>query len=118
MDITFIKGSKEIERHFGYFPSFHDDYINSIEISGEAIVICIRMECSEANLKPNAKERVKLTLEKPKKFFLEGELYGCVSILFDMTFEKHEEEIVTKFTASLGAEGIIHSEAVAIELLP
>jgi len=109
MDTTFIKGSKEIEHHFGYFPSFHDDYIDSIEITGEAIVIYIRMEC--------AKERVKLTLEKPKKFSMEGELYGCVSILFDMTYEKCGEEIVTKFTTSLGAEGIIHSAAVAIELL-
>ncbi len=118
MDTTFIKGSKEIEAHFGYFPSFHDDYIDSIEITSKAITICIRMESSEANLKPNSKEKLKLTFTDVKKFFLEGELYGCVSIIYDITFEKQEEEIITKIETSLGTEGSIHSESVAIELLP
>lgn len=117
MDTGFIKGSKEIQAHFGYFPSFHDDYIESIEITSKAIMICIRMESSEANLKPNANERLKLTFENVKKFSFAGELYGCVSIILDMTYEKQEEGIVTKIETSLGTEGVIYSEDVAIELL-
>jgi len=117
MFTAFIKGSKEIQAYFGYFPSFHDDYIESIEITSKTIIICIRMESSEVNLKPNANERVKLTFGNVKKFSFEGELYDCVSIIFDMVFEKKEEEIITKIETSLGIEGVIHSEDVSIELL-
>ena len=117
MSIIFIKGSQAIENHFGYFPSFHDDYIESIEITSQAIIICIRMESSETNLKPNANERVKLTFGNVKKFSFEGELYGCVSIILDMVFEKQEEGIITKIETSLGTEGVIHSKDVSIELL-
>ena len=116
--MDFIKGSKEIQAHFGYFPSFHDDYIESIEITSKTIVIRIRMESSAVNLKKNANERLKLTFGNVKKFSFEGELYDCVSIIFDMVFEKKEEEIITKIETSLGIEGVIHSEDVSIELLP
>lgn len=118
MSAILIKGSKEIENYFGYFPSFHDDYIESIEITSQAITICIRMESSEVNLKPNANERLKLTFGNVKKFSFEGELYGCVSIISDITYEKCAEEIITKISTSLGTEGIIYSEDVSIELLP
>ena len=109
MDTTFIKGSKEIESHFGYFPSFHDDYIDSIEITSKVITICIRMESSG--------EKLKLTFTDVKKFALEGELYGCVSIILDVIYEKCKEEIITKIETSLGTEGSIQSKEVAIELL-
>ena len=118
MDTSFIKGSKEIESHFGYFPTFHDDYIDSIEITSKVITICICMDPSAANLKPNANERLKMTFGNVKKFSFEGDLYGCVSIIFDITFDKREEEIITKIETSLGTEGIIYSGDVAIELLP
>ena len=75
------------------------------------------MESSEANLKPNANERVKLTFGNVKKFSFEGELYGCVSIIWDRVFKEKEEGMITKIETSLRTEGVIHSEDVSIELL-
>lgn len=117
MDDSLIKGSKEIENYFGYFPSFHDDYIERIEITSQAITIGIRMGSLESNQKLNTKQRVKLTFTEVKSFSFAGELYGCVSIILDMVFEKQEQGIVTKIETSLGTEGVIHSEDVSIELL-
>lgn len=65
---NFIKGSQAIEKHFAYFPSFHDDYIESSEITRKAIIICVRMESYEVNLKTNATERLKLTFGNVKNF--------------------------------------------------
>ena len=112
-----IKGSKEIENYFGYFPSFHDDYIESIEITSQAITIVIRMESLESNQRFNTKERVKLTFTGVKSFSFAGELYGCVSIILDMVFEKKEERTITKIETSLGTEGVICAKQIAIELL-
>ena len=58
-----------------------------------------------------------MTFGNIKKFSFEGELYGCVSIILDMVFEKKEEGIITKKETSLGTEGVIYSENVSIELL-
>ena len=117
MDIDFIKGREEIESHFGYFPTFHDDYIDSIEITSECIAICIRMESSPVNLKPNANERLKLIFGGVKAFGLSGEMYGCVSIIRDIVFDNNTEMVTTRISTSLGTEGSIQSKTVAIELI-
>lgn len=38
MNKSFINGYEKIENDFGYFPSFHDDTIDKIEISSKAAI--------------------------------------------------------------------------------
>lgn len=117
MDISYIKGYEEIFKHFGYFPTFHDDYIDSIEITAKKIIICIRMESSSVNIIPNSNEKLKLTLSGVTNFNFSGALYGCVSIIRDVLFHNNDEVIKTEILTSLGTEGTIYSKSIQIELI-
>lgn len=114
MDNSFIIGYEKIENYFGYFPSFHDDVIEKIEISSEGITFLINMETIPNGM--NSYPKVKLTFCEVNYFNLEGELYGCTSIIFDMIFIEINDYIKTEINSSLGACGTISSRKVKIEL--
>ncbi|MBP3611418.1 MAG: hypothetical protein J6J42_13920 [Lachnospiraceae bacterium] len=120
MNTTFIQGQEEIIHHFGYFPDFHDDYLEHIEISSQDIILSIRMASSaeqeEVNEVPS--RYVTLTLHNIKNFNLQGnDIYGVLSILFDIRITKTPDGVLTKLSTSLGAEGSILSESAEVKLL-
>jgi hypothetical protein len=114
MDKSFISGHEEIENYFGYFPSFHDDIIDKIEISSEGIIFLINMQSIPAGI--NSYPKVKLIFCEVKDYCLEGEIYGCASIILDMEFTRVNDYIETQINSSLGAGGTIRSNMVKIEL--
>lgn len=114
MNKSFIIGYEKIEADFGYFPSFHDDVIEKIEISSEEITFLISMETLPNGM--NSYPKVKLTFCEVNDFKLEGELYGCTSIIFDMIFTKIDNYIKTEIASSLGTCGTISSRKVKISL--
>lgn len=114
MDKSFIIGYEKIENDFGYFPSFHDDVIEKIEISREGITFLINMETLPNGM--NSYPKVKLIFCEVNDFNLEGELYGCASIIFDMSFTKIDDYIKTEINSSLGTCGTISSRKVKIDI--
>lgn len=98
----------------GFWPSFHDDIINKIEISSEGITFYIKMQTFPNGM--NYNEGIKLMFCGIKKFNLEGELYGRASIIFDIESPKIDNYIETQIYSSLGASGYIHSNRIKIEL--
>ncbi|AEV67846.1 hypothetical protein Clocl_1185 [Acetivibrio clariflavus DSM 19732] len=64
----------------------------------------------------NSYPRIKLKSCNVERFYLEGELYGCASIIFDMESKKTDNYIETKISSSLGANGTICSKKIQIEL--
>jgi hypothetical protein len=114
MNKLFISGYEKIENDFGYWPSFHDDIIDKIEISSEGITFFINMQTFPKGM--NSYPRIKLMFCGVEKFYLEGELYGCASIIFDMESQKKDNYIETQISSSLGASGTILSDKIQIEL--
>ncbi|MGG5461135.1 hypothetical protein [Clostridium sp. B9] len=47
----FITGSEVIEKSLGYFPSFHDDIIEKVEISKEGIKLYLTLQSHPKNIK-------------------------------------------------------------------
>lgn len=117
MDSSFIEGYEKIEKYFGYFPSFHDDTIGRIVITANQIDIIIQMESSPASIKQDSGEKIKLSFMNVKKFQLQGEMYGTISIIFELSFTKTPDFIEATLETSLGAEGFVLAERVTIELL-
>lgn len=115
--MSFIDGYKEVNTHFGYFPSFHDDYIESIEISHKKIIMYIKMESSASNIVPNNNEKLKLVFSDIKEFNFSGQLYGYVSVIGNIDFQHNNNIIKTTITTSLGTEGTIVSDHLQIELV-
>lgn len=113
MDKSFIYGHEKIENDFGYFPSFHDDIIDRIEISSQGITFIIDMQTIPTGM--SSYPKVKLMFCEVKDFNLEGEMYGCVSIILDIEFTKVDDYIETQISSSLGAGGTIRSNKVQIE---
>lgn len=114
MNKLLIKGYEKIESDYGYWPSFHDDIIDKIEIKSEGITFLINMQTLPKNA--NSYPRIKLTFFGIEKFHLEGELYGCASIILDMEFQKIDNFIETQISSSLGVHGTICSNEIQIEL--
>jgi hypothetical protein len=113
MEKLFICGYEKIESDYGYWPSFHDDIVEKIEISSESITMFIKMQKY-----PKGKDRypkIRLMFCKVKDFYLEGEIYGCASIILDMVCQKKEESIETQITSSLGAGGTITCNKICVE---
>ncbi|NMF07624.1 Imm50 family immunity protein [Clostridium beijerinckii] len=114
MDKSFIIGHEKIESDFGYFPSFHDDVINKIEISNEGITFIIDIENPPTGM--SSYPKVKLMFCGVNDYYLEGEIYGCASIILDIQFIKVDDYIETQISSSLGACGTIRSNKVEIGL--
>lgn len=113
MDKSFIDGYEKIENDFGYWPSFHDDIIDKIEISNEGITFYIKMQTFPKAM--NSYPRIKLMFLGVEKFCLEGEPYGCASIIFDIQSQIIDNYIETQISSSLGASGYIRSNKIQIE---
>ena len=114
MDNSFIIGYENIKNDFGYFPTFHDDIIDKIEIFESEIIFIITMKTIPNNI--NIYPQVKITFFEVKSFNLEGQLYGLASIILDMKFIKKYNYIETELTSSLGTSGTIKSNKVQIDL--
>jgi hypothetical protein len=113
MNKLLISGYEKIEKDFGYWPSFHDDIIEKIEITKEEITFFINIQAPPQGLK--FYPVIKLMFIGIERFNLEGELYGCVSIILDMESEKIENYIETQILSSLGTYGTIRSSEIKIE---
>lgn len=109
--MNFINGSEQIRNDFGYWPSFHDDYIESIQIINSSIEFII--ECKTT---PQGYEqyKVKIIFDRVSHFELEGELYGTCSIILDLKFSEDDEMIKTELYSSLGTGGVIRSKTVSV----
>lgn len=114
MDNSFIIGYENIKNDFGYFPTFHDDIIDKIEIFESEIIFIITMNTLPNGI--NIYPKVKITFFEVKSFNLEGQLYGLASIILDMKFIKKYNYIETELTSSLGTSGTIKSNKVQIDL--
>ncbi len=115
MDKSFINGYEIIINKYGYWPSFHDDIIDRLEITNDKIVFYINMQSYHDDDKPHS--IIKLSLCEIEKFSLEGELYGCVSIILDLEFHNINNIIETQISSSLGTRGIIYSKKVNVDLI-
>lgn len=114
MDVSLITGSEKVISHFGFFPSFHDDYIESIEIGHKKIVMNI--EINQADYAKN-NEKIKLVFKEIENYSITGELYGYASIIFDVLISHSEDLITCEFSTSLGTECIICAKEIEIELI-
>jgi hypothetical protein len=113
MNKMLIDGYKKIENDFGYWPSFHDATIDKIEISSEGITFYIAIETIPEGM--TSYPILKLIFFGVEKYCLEGEIYGCASIIFDMEIDKVNDYFKTQITSSLGAHGTIYSKKIQIE---
>lgn len=113
MDKSFVCGYEKIESDYGYWPSFHDDIVERLEISSEGIIMFIKMKKLPKGM--DAYPTIKLMFCEVKEFRLEGEIYGCASIIFDMHSQKMENYIETQITSSLGAGGIITCNKICVK---
>ena len=115
MNKRVVDGYEKIENDFGYWPSFHDDIIDKIEISSEGIIFFIRMQTFPKDM--NSYPIIKLIFYGVEKFYLEGEAYGCASIIFNMESQEIDDCIETQISSSLGAGGSIRCNKIKIELI-
>lgn len=113
MEKLFICGYEKIEGDYGYWPSFHDDIVEKIEISSESITMFIKMQTLPKGT--DAYPKIKLMFCDVKEFSLEGEIYGCASIILDIHCQKTEDFIETQITSSLGAGGTITCNKICVE---
>jgi len=114
MDVSFITGSEKIISYLGFFPSFHDDYIESIEVGHKKIVMNIEM--NQADYAKN-NEKIKLVFKEIENYSITGELYGYVSIISDVLISHNEGLITCEFSTSLGTECTICAKEIEIELI-
>ncbi len=91
-----------------------DDIIERIEISSEGIIFFIKLQTFPKNM--NSYPVIKLIFRGVEKFYLEGELYGCASIIIDMESKKIENYVQTQISSSLGTSGTILSNKIEISL--
>ena len=113
MDKFLISGHEKIECDYGYWPSFHDDIVDKIEISSEGILMFIKMQTF-----PKGKDsypRIVLMFSEVEDFRLDGEIYGCVSIILGIETKKIDDCIETQITSSLGVGGIISCNKISID---
>lgn len=115
MNKTIVDGFKKVENYLGYWPSFHDDIIKKIEISSKEIIFYIELKSYPNEM--SSYPEVKLTFLGVDKFSLEGEPYGCASIIFDIESETIDDYIETQISSSLGASGHIRSNKIQIEFV-
>jgi hypothetical protein len=113
MNKLLVNGYEKIENNFGYWPSFHDDIVEKIEISSDEITFFIKMQTFPKSM--NSSPVIKLMFCEVDKFNLEGEPYGCASIIFDMETQEGDNYIETQISSSLGANGTIRSKTIKIE---
>lgn len=111
-DVDFISGAEVIRNDYGYWPNFHDDYVDEIRICGENIELVIDTVTKPDN---QLKEQYKilLTFEKVKDFHFSGQLYGKCSIILDIIFSKKDNEIEVTIYSSLGTSGKILCQSVS-----
>lgn len=114
--MDFIFGADVIYSEYGYWPSFHDDYIDEIRISGENIALLINTVTKPHN-EMNKEYKIMLTFQKVKIFDFEGELYGRCSLILDMKFVKRDDEIEMTLYSSLGTSGRIVCQSVSVKKL-
>jgi len=115
MNKLLVDGHENIEKVFGYWPSFHDNIIDKIEISDGEITLYFKMENTLNGIK--LYNGIKLMFCGVEKFSLEGEPYGCASIILEIESKKMDNYIETHISSSLGASGFIHSNRLQIEFV-
>lgn len=111
--MEFIKGYKEIVNDYGYWPSFHDDYITKFTIDGSSIDMIIRMESAP---KGYDEYSVLFTFEGVNDFELKGELLGTASIILDLEF-KESDFLVCTINSSMGTCGYIEAKEILVQKL-
>ncbi|QLY77853.1 barstar family protein [Clostridium intestinale] len=111
--MEFIKGYKEILSDYGYWPSFHDDYIIKFTIDGSSIDMIIRMESIPKGYNEYS---VLFTFEEVNDFELKGELLGTASIIFDLEFKK-SDFLVCTINSSMGTCGYIEAKEILVQKL-
>lgn len=113
----FVQGMIELERKFGFVPDFHDDLIESILITANRIELVIQTVDGPSRVQKWNGTRLKLTFSDVTKFQFQGEMYGTVSIIFDLRFEEKGESVETRIETSLGTEGFVLAKEVRMEEL-
>lgn len=117
MEKILFDGYEQVVEHFGGFPSFHDDVIETILVTKDQIemVIATNVYCEDKKEYVNGK--VKLGFVNTKSFQFQGELYGTVSIILDLIVTKQNDMLETQLETSLGTEGTVISEKVRIDVV-
>ncbi|GAA0820706.1 Imm50 family immunity protein [Clostridium tertium] len=110
-----IKGYKEIEQLFGYFPTFHDDIIEKIEICNDKLFMIIRMETKPKTI--SSVVRIEFTLENVFEIRLEGNGYLTESIIFEIEIKAYDFYTQIIVDSSTGLIGNIKAEKVKIKAL-
>jgi len=105
-----VINSEEIINDFGYWPTFHDDLIESISIHSSKIEIVINILSL-----PNGFDeyKVRLSFFDSIEFKLDGELFDTETIIFDIKFDM-SEQVCTTISQSLGISGYIKSNRLSI----
>lgn len=117
MEKSLFDGYEQVEEHFGGFPSFHDDVIETILIAKDHVEMIIETNVYCDTRKEYVNGKVKLDFANAKGFQFRGELYGTVSIILDLIVMKKDNMIETRLETSLGTEGIVLSEKVRIDVV-
>jgi RNAse (barnase) inhibitor barstar len=111
--LDFIKGAEKIIKDYGYWPTFHDDYVTKIIIDGSSIDFFIKMVKVPKGFEDYF---ICITFDKVEKFEFAGELFGTASIIFDLVFTK-EELVTCQILSSLGTSGEIQAKEVLVRKL-
>lgn len=111
----FINGYEKIHNLFGYFPTFHDDIIERVEITKDRVLLTIDLETKPKNSEEDFK--LEIIFNEVSSINIEGDIYEIVTIIFDIDFNKKGDLIETKISSSLGVSGVIESRNVEINVV-
>lgn len=110
-----IRGYREVEQLFGYFPTFHDDVIEKIEIYNDKLFMVIRMETKPETI--NSIIRIEFSLENLIEFKLEGDEYLAESIISEIEVKKYDSYIEIDIDSIMGLSGNIKAKKLDVKAL-
>lgn len=106
----------------GYFPTFHDDEILSVQFDRKGPTIFMEISTRQwtnevderGSLKYGKKGLITFRFDGVEQVKLEGE---CLiqNVILDMWFTEHEQDVLTQIQSSFGLGGTIVSKSVMIE---
>ncbi|PAB57383.1 Imm50 family immunity protein [Anaeromicrobium sediminis] len=113
--MDYIQGSDDIIKDYGYWPDFHDDYMEKINISGSKIELLIKMVTIPKEFN---EYYVKIIFEDVVDFKLEGELLGITCIILDLEIKIDAQNTMNcHIYSSLGTSGFIRAKKVTVTKL-
>ena len=108
-----INWYEEIEKLYGYFPTFHYDVIEKIEICNDKIIMTVKMETNPKNI--SSVVRIQFIFENVLELNLEGDGYINQLIIFEIEIEEYDFYTRVVVDGTTGLCGNIKAEKVQVK---